>query len=120
MGQLSQMYGMPKVESSPTSPLRQPLHPGLVDPAFCYLPSPHGSSLSLSVEVCLGPLAALPPFISFHPRIPWLHRVSLSLSSLYTFLSLLPFIIYFSHSLSPYLPSSFHIPSSLSFPRLKR
>ncbi|XP_062328496.1 pleckstrin homology-like domain family B member 1 isoform X2 [Osmerus eperlanus] len=50
VNQLSQMYGMPKVESSPTSPLRQPLHPGLVDPAFSYLPSPHGSSLSLSVE----------------------------------------------------------------------
>ncbi|XP_075892052.1 pleckstrin homology-like domain family B member 1 isoform X5 [Nelusetta ayraudi] len=50
VGQLSQMYGMPKVESSPTSPLRQPLQPGAVDPAFSCLPSPHGSSLSLSVE----------------------------------------------------------------------
>ncbi|XP_078023456.1 pleckstrin homology-like domain family B member 1 isoform X3 [Epinephelus lanceolatus] len=50
VGQLNQMYGMPKVESSPTSPLRQPLQPGAVDPAFSCLSSPHGSSLSLSVE----------------------------------------------------------------------
>ncbi|XP_069391097.1 pleckstrin homology-like domain family B member 1 isoform X20 [Paralichthys olivaceus] len=50
VGQLNQMYGMPKVESSPTSPLRQPLQSGVVDPAFSCLPSPHGSSLSLSVE----------------------------------------------------------------------
>ncbi|XP_032366347.1 pleckstrin homology-like domain family B member 1 isoform X10 [Etheostoma spectabile] len=50
VGQLNQMYGMPKVESSPTSPLRQPLLSGAVDPAFSCLPSPHGSSLSLSVE----------------------------------------------------------------------
>ncbi|XP_051813492.1 pleckstrin homology-like domain family B member 1 isoform X4 [Acanthochromis polyacanthus] len=50
VGQLNQMYGMPKVESSPTSPLRQHLQPGAVDPAFSCLPSPHGSSLSLSVE----------------------------------------------------------------------
>ncbi|XP_047195519.1 pleckstrin homology-like domain family B member 1 isoform X2 [Hippoglossus stenolepis] len=50
VGQLNQMYGMPKVESSPTSPLRQPLQSGGVDPAFSCLPSPHGSSLSLSVE----------------------------------------------------------------------
>ncbi|XP_072310461.1 pleckstrin homology-like domain family B member 1 isoform X3 [Eucyclogobius newberryi] len=54
VGQLSQMYGMPKVESSPTSPLRhhrpQPLQSGAVDPAFPCLPSHHGSSLSLSVE----------------------------------------------------------------------
>lgn len=52
VGQLNQMYGMPKVESSPTSPLRQPLQSGAADPAFSCLPSPHGSSLSLSVEVC--------------------------------------------------------------------
>uniref|UniRef100_UPI003AADDBFD pleckstrin homology-like domain family B member 1 n=1 Tax=Centroberyx gerrardi TaxID=166262 RepID=UPI003AADDBFD len=50
VGQLNQMYGMPKVESSPTSPLRQPLQSGAVDPAFSCLSSPHGSSLSLSVE----------------------------------------------------------------------
>ncbi|XP_037630751.1 pleckstrin homology-like domain family B member 1 isoform X2 [Sebastes umbrosus] len=50
VGQLNQMYGMPKVESSPTSPLRQPLQSGAVDPAFSCHPSPHGSSLSLSVE----------------------------------------------------------------------
>ncbi|XP_053176566.1 pleckstrin homology-like domain family B member 1 isoform X6 [Scomber japonicus] len=61
VGQLNQMYGMPKVESSPTSPLRQPLQSGAVDhhhqhhhhhhhSAFSCLPSPHGSSLSLSVE----------------------------------------------------------------------
>ncbi|XP_034024091.1 pleckstrin homology-like domain family B member 1 isoform X2 [Thalassophryne amazonica] len=50
VGQLSQMYGMPKVELSPTSLLRQPLQSGAVDPAFSCLPSPHGSSPSLSVE----------------------------------------------------------------------
>ncbi|XP_033952915.1 pleckstrin homology-like domain family B member 1 isoform X1 [Pseudochaenichthys georgianus] len=50
VSQLSQMYGMPQVESSPTSPLRQPLQSGPVDPAFSCLPSPHSSSLSLSVE----------------------------------------------------------------------
>ncbi|KAM8768021.1 pleckstrin homology-like domain family B member 1 isoform 5-T5 [Acanthopagrus schlegelii] len=50
VGQLNQMYGMPKVESSPTSPLRQPLQPGAINPAFSCLTSPHGSSLSLSVE----------------------------------------------------------------------
>ncbi|XP_015250545.1 PREDICTED: pleckstrin homology-like domain family B member 1 isoform X1 [Cyprinodon variegatus] len=54
VGQLNHIYGMPKVESSPTSPLRQPLQPGAVDPAF----SRHGSSLSLSVE--LQPEAARP------------------------------------------------------------
>ncbi|XP_037830048.1 pleckstrin homology-like domain family B member 1 isoform X6 [Kryptolebias marmoratus] len=50
MGQLNQMYGMPKVESSPTSPLHQPLQSAAVNPAFSCLLSPHGSSLSLSVE----------------------------------------------------------------------
>nr|XP_020476355.1 pleckstrin homology-like domain family B member 1 isoform X8 [Monopterus albus] len=50
VGQLNQMYGMPKVESSPTSPLRQPLQSGAVDTAFSCLPSPHGSPLPLSVE----------------------------------------------------------------------
>uniref|UniRef100_A0A671UKM8 Pleckstrin homology-like domain family B member 1 n=1 Tax=Sparus aurata TaxID=8175 RepID=A0A671UKM8_SPAAU len=50
VGQLNQMYGMPKVESSPTSPLRQPLQPGAINPTFSCLTSPHGSSLSLSVE----------------------------------------------------------------------
>ncbi|XP_027900373.1 pleckstrin homology-like domain family B member 1 isoform X2 [Xiphophorus couchianus] len=50
VGQLNQIYGMPKVESSPTSPLRQPLQPRAGDPAFSCLPSRHGSSLSLSVE----------------------------------------------------------------------
>lgn len=44
-------YGMPKVELSPTSPLQQPLLSGPGDPAFFYLPSPRGSSLSLSAEV---------------------------------------------------------------------
>uniref|UniRef100_A0A087XDY5 Pleckstrin homology-like domain family B member 1 n=1 Tax=Poecilia formosa TaxID=48698 RepID=A0A087XDY5_POEFO len=53
VGQLNQIYGMPKVESSPTSPLRQPLQRGAGDPAFSCLPSRHGSSLSLSVEVCV-------------------------------------------------------------------
>ncbi|PWA22008.1 hypothetical protein CCH79_00010244 [Gambusia affinis] len=50
VSQLNQIYGMPKVESSPTSPLRQPLQPRAGDPAFSCLPSRHGSSLSLSVE----------------------------------------------------------------------
>ncbi|KAK7883166.1 hypothetical protein WMY93_029340 [Mugilogobius chulae] len=63
VGQLSQMYGMPKVESSPTSPLRQaqPLQPGAVDPAYSCLPPHHGSSLSLSVEY---------PSESSRPRLP--------------------------------------------------
>ncbi|XP_060799742.1 pleckstrin homology-like domain family B member 1 isoform X3 [Neoarius graeffei] len=49
VGQLNQIYGMPKVDSSPTSPaqLRQPT---LTEPAFSCLPSPHGSSLSLGFE----------------------------------------------------------------------
>ncbi|XP_067362453.1 pleckstrin homology-like domain family B member 1 isoform X6 [Channa argus] len=50
VGQLNQIYGMPKVESSPTSPLCQPLQSGAVDPAFSCLPTPYGSSLSLPVE----------------------------------------------------------------------
>uniref|UniRef100_G3NNJ4 PH domain-containing protein n=1 Tax=Gasterosteus aculeatus aculeatus TaxID=481459 RepID=G3NNJ4_GASAC len=50
VGELSPMYGMPKVESSPTSPLRQPLQSGVGDPVFSHLPSPHGSSLSLLME----------------------------------------------------------------------
>ncbi|KAG1951480.1 pleckstriny-like domain family B [Pimephales promelas] len=50
VGQLNQIYGMPKVESSPTSPI-QLLHPSLADSAFSCLPSPHGSSLTLSFEV---------------------------------------------------------------------
>ncbi|XP_057206915.1 pleckstrin homology-like domain family B member 1 isoform X13 [Triplophysa rosa] len=49
VGQLNQMYGMPKVESSPTSP-PQLLQSSLTDSAFSSLPSPHGSSLSLSFE----------------------------------------------------------------------
>ncbi|XP_055735977.1 pleckstrin homology-like domain family B member 1 isoform X8 [Salvelinus fontinalis] len=49
VGQLTQIFGMPKVESSPTSPLR-PLQSGAGDPAFSCLSIPHGSSLSLSVE----------------------------------------------------------------------
>ncbi|KAM9453621.1 pleckstrin homology-like domain family B member 1 isoform 8-T8 [Salvelinus alpinus] len=47
--QLTQFFGMPKVESSPTSPLR-PLQSGAGDPAFSCLSFRHGSSLSLSVE----------------------------------------------------------------------
>ncbi|XP_053095586.1 pleckstrin homology-like domain family B member 1 isoform X6 [Pangasianodon hypophthalmus] len=49
VGQLNQIYGMPKVDSSPTSPaqLRQPT---LTEPAFSCLPSPHDSSLSLCFE----------------------------------------------------------------------
>ncbi|KAI5620757.1 pleckstrin-likey-like domain family B member 1 isoform X7 [Silurus asotus] len=50
VGQLNQIYGMPKVDLSPTSPVR--LHqPSLTKPAFSCLPSPHGSSLSLCFEV---------------------------------------------------------------------
>ncbi|XP_045069479.1 pleckstrin homology-like domain family B member 1 [Coregonus clupeaformis] len=49
VGQLTQIFGMPKVESSPTSPLR-PLQSGAGDPAFSCLSAPHSSSLSLSVE----------------------------------------------------------------------
>ncbi|XP_048015661.1 pleckstrin homology-like domain family B member 1 isoform X11 [Megalobrama amblycephala] len=49
VGQLNQIYGMPKVESSPTSPI-QLLQTSLADSAFSCLPSPHGSSLSLSFE----------------------------------------------------------------------
>ncbi|GAA6085583.1 pleckstrin homology-like domain family B member 1 isoform X7 [Tachysurus ichikawai] len=53
VGQLNQIYGMPKVDSSPTSPA-QLRHPTSTDPAFSCLPSPHGSSLSLCFEVCLS------------------------------------------------------------------
>ncbi|XP_065137469.1 pleckstrin homology-like domain family B member 1 isoform X12 [Paramisgurnus dabryanus] len=49
VGQLNQMYGMPKVESSPTSPA-QMLQSSLTDSTFSCLPSPHGSSLCLSFE----------------------------------------------------------------------
>ncbi|CAI5677598.1 unnamed protein product [Oreochromis niloticus] len=61
VGQLNQMYGMPKVESSPTSPLRQPLQPGAVDPTFSCLPSPHASfpPLSLESEGCRPHLSKL-------------------------------------------------------------
>lgn len=70
VGQLHQMYGLPKVESSPTSPLRQPLQSGAVDPAFSCLHSPHGSSLSLSAEVCSVSLPSIfPPFLPFSPLL---------------------------------------------------
>nr|XP_046169673.1 pleckstrin homology-like domain family B member 1 [Oncorhynchus gorbuscha] len=49
VGQLTQFFGMPKVESSPTSPLR-PLQSGAGDPAFSCLSFRHGSSPPLSVE----------------------------------------------------------------------
>lgn len=52
VGQLSQVYGMPKMELSPMSPLHQPLQSGAVDPSFFYLLAPRGSSLSLSAGVC--------------------------------------------------------------------
>ncbi|XP_038548705.1 pleckstrin homology-like domain family B member 1 isoform X7 [Micropterus salmoides] len=68
VGQLNQMYGMPKVESSPTSPLRQSLQPGAVDPAFSCLPSPHGSSLSLSVEVFRSKLDSDPGLSLHQPK----------------------------------------------------
>ncbi|XP_059370610.1 pleckstrin homology-like domain family B member 1 isoform X10 [Carassius carassius] len=50
VGQLNQIYGMPQVDPSPTSPI-QLLQSSLADSAFSCLPSPHGSSLSLSFEV---------------------------------------------------------------------
>ncbi|XP_072548316.1 pleckstrin homology-like domain family B member 1 isoform X6 [Salminus brasiliensis] len=50
VGQLNQIYGMPKVDSSPTSPA-QSRQPPFTPPTFSCLPSPHGSSLSLSFEV---------------------------------------------------------------------
>ncbi|XP_044059895.1 pleckstrin homology-like domain family B member 1 isoform X15 [Siniperca chuatsi] len=68
VGQLNQMYGMPKVESSPTSPLRQSLQSGAVDPAFSCLPSPHGSSLSLSVEVFRSKLDSDPGLSLHQPK----------------------------------------------------
>ncbi|XP_029374163.1 pleckstrin homology-like domain family B member 1 isoform X3 [Echeneis naucrates] len=68
VGQLNQMYGMPKVESSPTSPLRQPLQSGAVDPAFSCLPPPHGSSLSLSVEVFRSKLDSDPGLSLHQPK----------------------------------------------------
>ncbi|KAG7322138.1 hypothetical protein KOW79_014996 [Hemibagrus wyckioides] len=49
VGQLNQIYGMPKVDSSPTSPA-QLRRPTFTEPAFSCLPSPHGSSLSLCFE----------------------------------------------------------------------
>ncbi|XP_023817017.1 pleckstrin homology-like domain family B member 1 isoform X5 [Oryzias latipes] len=49
VGQLSQMFRMPKVESSPTSPTCQPLRPAAGGPAPSFLLSA-GSSPSLSVE----------------------------------------------------------------------
>ncbi|KAF4085909.1 hypothetical protein AMELA_G00100570 [Ameiurus melas] len=52
VGQLNQIYGMPKVDSSPTSPA-QSRQPTVSEPTFSCLPSPHGSSLSLCFEVCL-------------------------------------------------------------------
>ncbi|KAI5098773.1 pleckstrin-like-like domain family B member 1 isoform X16, partial [Silurus meridionalis] len=63
VGKLNQIYGMPKVDLSPTSPVR--LHqPSLTKPAFSCLPSPHGSSLSLCFEMEL-----------FRPQI---HRLDLA------------------------------------------
>ncbi|XP_013884830.1 pleckstrin homology-like domain family B member 1 [Austrofundulus limnaeus] len=50
VNQLNLMYGMPKVESSPTSPFHQPIQSTAVNPAFSCLLSPHGSSHSLSVK----------------------------------------------------------------------
>ncbi|KAM9469178.1 pleckstrin homology-like domain family B member 1 isoform 2-T3 [Clarias gariepinus] len=62
LGQINQIYGMPKVDFSPTSPaqLRQPIP---AEPAFSCLPSPHGSSFSLCFE---GQLEQLRPQI---PRL---------------------------------------------------
>lgn len=54
VGKLNQIYGMPKVESSPTSPLHQPLQSEAVDSAFSCLPSAHGSFPPFSAEVCFS------------------------------------------------------------------
>ncbi|KAK0131168.1 Pleckstrin y-like domain family B member 1 [Merluccius polli] len=50
VGQLSQMYGMPKVESSPTSPLHHPLQAYAGDRVNPRLSSLHSSSPCLSME----------------------------------------------------------------------
>ncbi|XP_056612567.1 pleckstrin homology-like domain family B member 1 isoform X2 [Triplophysa dalaica] len=68
VGQLNQMYGMPKVESSPTSP-PQFLQSSLTDSAFSSLPSPHGSSLSLSFEVYRSRLDSDSSQSSLRPKV---------------------------------------------------
>ncbi|KAK9962013.1 hypothetical protein ABG768_007399 [Culter alburnus] len=68
VGQLNQIYGMPKVESSPTSPI-QLLQTSLADSAFSCLPSPHGSSLSLSFEVYRSRLDSDTSQSSLRPKI---------------------------------------------------
>ncbi|XP_077064856.1 pleckstrin homology-like domain family B member 1 isoform X19 [Siphateles boraxobius] len=68
VGQLNQIYGMPKVESSPTSPI-QLLHPSLADSAFSCLPTPHGSSLTLSFEVYRSRLDSDTSQSSLRPKI---------------------------------------------------
>ncbi|XP_048015660.1 pleckstrin homology-like domain family B member 1 isoform X10 [Megalobrama amblycephala] len=68
VGQLNQIYGMPKVESSPTSPI-QLLQTSLADSAFSCLPSPHGSSLSLSFEVYRSRLDSDSSQSSLRPKI---------------------------------------------------
>ncbi|XP_059931457.1 pleckstrin homology-like domain family B member 1 isoform X2 [Gadus macrocephalus] len=50
VGQLSQMYGMPKVESSPTSPPHRPLQASAGDRVFPRLPSLYRSTPCLSME----------------------------------------------------------------------
>ena len=49
---------MPKVESSPTSPVRA-IPSSTADSIFSCLPSPYCSTLSLSPEVCLSFLIPL-------------------------------------------------------------
>ncbi|XP_061683462.1 pleckstrin homology-like domain family B member 1 isoform X3 [Syngnathoides biaculeatus] len=51
VNQLTPMYGMPKVESSPTSPLRHPLQSGAIDTTFSCPTSPPSSHLSFPLEV---------------------------------------------------------------------
>ncbi|KAJ8347779.1 hypothetical protein SKAU_G00263680 [Synaphobranchus kaupii] len=50
VSQLNQIFGMPKVDPSPTSPV-QSFQSVVADSAFSCHTTPHGSSLSLSVEV---------------------------------------------------------------------
>ncbi|XP_072548315.1 pleckstrin homology-like domain family B member 1 isoform X5 [Salminus brasiliensis] len=77
VGQLNQIYGMPKVDSSPTSPA-QSRQPPFTPPTFSCLPSPHGSSLSLSFEVYRSRLDSDSSQSSLRPK------VSAGLSPTYT------------------------------------
>ncbi|KAM9733460.1 pleckstrin homology-like domain family B member 1 isoform 4-T4 [Menidia menidia] len=77
VGELTQMYGMPKVESSPTSPLGRL---GAADLSFSCLPSPHGSSLSLPVE---HQNEASKPYLSKIDLEQWYQELMVGSSQLY-------------------------------------